>query len=127
MAYKIYCHTFPNGKKYIGQTKQTLEGRYRGGAGYTNSTYVNHAFNKYGWDNVKHEILADNLSLEEANELEQYYIKYYDTCNHEKGYNLTLGGSGGQYFDYDKIVALWESGKGIQEIKEELGCSVPTV
>ena len=36
-----------------------------------------YAILKYGWLNVHHEILRDNLTVEEANNLEKYYIKYY--------------------------------------------------
>lgn len=32
--YKVYKHTFPNGKKYIGITKLTVENRWRSGKGY---------------------------------------------------------------------------------------------
>ena len=32
--YKVYMHIFPNGKKYIGITKQTLKDRFDSGYGY---------------------------------------------------------------------------------------------
>jgi hypothetical protein len=32
--WKIYKHTFPNGKVYIGQTKTRLSKRFENGAGY---------------------------------------------------------------------------------------------
>ena len=42
---------------------------------------------KYGWDNIKHEILFNNGI--ESNELriESYYIKLYKSDNPEYGYN----------------------------------------
>jgi len=32
--WKIYKHTFPNGKIYIGQTKKSLLARFQNGRGY---------------------------------------------------------------------------------------------
>lgn len=52
------------------------------------------AFNKYGEENFTFvKIAFDDITKEELNEQEQYYINYYDSFN--KGYNLTLGGDGG--------------------------------
>ena len=31
----VYCHTFPNGKRYIGITKQKPEDRWLDGMGYS--------------------------------------------------------------------------------------------
>lgn len=91
--YCIYCHTNKiNGKKYIGQTKQKPENRWVNGKGYKNCTYFYNAIQKYGWDNFEHKILYDNLTLEEANQLEKELIAKYDTMNPEKGYNLRTGG-----------------------------------
>lgn len=52
------------------------------------------AYNKYGEDSfVFSKITFDDITKEQLNEQEQYYIQYYDSFNH--GYNLTLGGDGG--------------------------------
>ena len=40
---------------------------------------------KYGWDNIKHSIIAENLTLEEANRLERNIIDCYNLV--EEGYN----------------------------------------
>jgi hypothetical protein len=33
--WKVYCHTFPNGKKYVGITKRSPEERWhKDGSGY---------------------------------------------------------------------------------------------
>lgn len=64
--YCVYMHTFPNGKVYIGQTKQNPKYRFKNGNGYKGCTYVYSAIKKYGWENIKHEILIDNLSREEV-------------------------------------------------------------
>ena len=48
----VYIYTFPNGKKYIGQTAQPLEKRAKKGEGYKNSPAVYNAIKKYGWENI---------------------------------------------------------------------------
>jgi hypothetical protein len=86
----VYCHTFPNGKKYIGITKTDTDKRWRNGDGYKSQPKMARAIAKYGWDNVAHEVLAVGLDHDKANEMEQYYIAKYDTLNN--GYNATIGG-----------------------------------
>ena len=83
----VYKHIFPNGKVYIGQTKfLDYERRWAGGYGYINQPLFKE-IKKYGWDNIKHEILFNNGI--ESNELriESYYIKLYKSDNPEYGYN----------------------------------------
>ena len=93
--YKIYKHTSPNGKVYIGQTCCSLSKRFRrNGVGYKNNHYFFSAILKYGWDNFTHEVVCDNLTLQEANWLEKYLIAYYHSNEPEFGYNLTAGGEG---------------------------------
>lgn len=91
--YIVYKYTSPSGKVYIGQTNQGLYKRYRCGQGYKHSTYFYNAILKYGIENFQSEILKDNLSLEEANYWEIYFISQYDATNREKGYNISPGGN----------------------------------
>ena len=97
-TYKLYVHICPNEKRYYGITKQRPEQRWRNGYGYKNNQYFTRAIEKYGWDNITHEILFDGLTESEAKELEQYYIQWYNTANRDYGYNITLGGEGGNGF-----------------------------
>ena len=90
--YILYKHTSPSNKVYIGITKQTLKARWNNGHGYKNNDYFTKAINKYGKDNFKHEILFDNLTLNEAKKLEIETIAFYDSTNRNKGYNITIGG-----------------------------------
>lgn len=92
--YLIYKHTSPNGKIYIGQTCQKPEDRWRNGNGYSDSPLFFNAIQKYGWNNFSHEIVSEGLTLKEANWLESYLIRYYNSNNREYGYNLTSGGEG---------------------------------
>jgi group I intron endonuclease len=90
-AYCIYIHKNKiNNKIYVGQTSQKPEKRWKLGEGYKTSTKFYNAIKKYGWDNFEHIILKDNLTLEEANYWEEYYIKQYDS--YRNGYNATMGG-----------------------------------
>ena len=89
--YKVYVHVNKiNGKIYIGQTKQTLEQRYKNG--YEHCRHFWNAIQKYGWDNFEHIILVDNLSIDMANIIEEELIKKYNTTNHNNGYNMKSGG-----------------------------------
>lgn len=86
-----------NGKCYIGQSVK-IERRWyneKTRAFNPDSNEYNYprsqAFRKYGLENFKFEIIEECL-MEELNEKEQYYIKYYNSLV-PNGYNLTLGGS----------------------------------
>ena len=52
------------------------------------------AIDKYGWENIVHEILFTELDFDSANEIERLLIKAWETNNPEHGYNITDGGDG---------------------------------
>ena len=89
-GYCVYCLTFPNNKKYVGMTYD-CEKRWDNGKGYHGSPFYEE-IKKFGWHNIKREILYSNLSVEEANEMEKLVIKDFETQNPEKGYNIARGG-----------------------------------
>lgn len=89
--YIVYLSTFPNGKKYCGQTSRTLKERQLSGYRY----YIGAAIQKYGWDNIHVEILKENLTKQEADKFEKWVIQHFDLRNRAKGYNLVKGGDGG--------------------------------
>ena len=92
----IYVHKCKTtGKCYVGQTCRKLEKRWgKNGKNYTehNNLKFYNAIQKYGWEDFEHFIIAQCNSLEEAYELERYYINKLDT--YKNGYNSTLGGAG---------------------------------
>ena len=91
--YIIYIHKNKiNNKVYIGQTSETLERRSRGGKGYKGCSYFYNAIEEYGWDNFEHFILEQNLTSDEADAKERFWINAFDSTNPEKGYNLLPGG-----------------------------------
>lgn len=90
--YTVYRHTSPSGKSYIGITKMKPSKRWKNGKGYINGSQIlfERAILKYGWDNIKHEILLQNISKEEAKYSERYLIRWYKI--HNLSYNITDGG-----------------------------------
>ena len=90
--YKVYIHKFPNGKAYIGITRQEPKIRWGGGNGYVRNEYMYRAIKKYGWENIDHIILFDGLLEADACEIEKSLIKKYRTNEKEFGYNIESGG-----------------------------------
>ena len=90
--YKVYKHTAPNGKVYIGITSQKPEYRWDNGNGYKSNVLFYRAIQKYGWENFKHEILYDGLTKEEACITEIELIEKSQSSNLKFGYNLMRGG-----------------------------------
>ena len=122
----VYIYTFPNGKKYVGQTAQTLEMRAKQGEGYVNSPAVYNAIKKYGWSSLVIETFPCS-SKQEMNDLERYYIKLYNTTNSQYGYNLTIGGEGVPRLNRTLICNLWNKGLTIGEIADEMKCATTSV
>lgn len=96
--YVIYMHKNKiNEKVYIGQTCQNPIKRWgTGGKNYKQSPLFWNAIQNYGWDNFEHIILETDLTHEEANQRESYYINFYKSNIKAFGYNLTSGGSKGK-------------------------------
>ena len=90
----LYINTV-NGKGYVGKAKDFNQ-RYAQHNKQTKSL-LEKAIKKYGIHNFEIIILCDNISTEEElNELEKYYIQYYNTLVKDGwGYNIALGGNGG--------------------------------
>lgn len=114
MGYLVYKHTSPSGKVYIGITSKTAFRRWNNGRGYLGSVFYN-AIRKYGWNNIKHEILYKNLTQQEAVSIEHDLILQYDSTNKKKGYNVVPGGGlgiKGYKFTEEQKKKLSESHKG---------------
>ena len=92
MKYSVYKYTTPNGKIYIGITHQHPSKRWGSGYNYDYNIHFFNAIKKYGWDNIKHEVLFENLTREEARAKEIELISLYDSTNRDKGYNISPGG-----------------------------------
>ena len=81
-----------NGKIYIG--KDTNNNPNYLGSG----VILKNAIKKYGIQNFKKEILENCNTIEDLNKREKYWIKQYNTLNKQIGYNISLGGDGGDLF-----------------------------
>lgn len=90
--YIVYCHIFPNGKRYVGITSQSINRRWQNGEGYKGQIVYN-AIQKYGWHNVEHKILYENLTKIEAENKEKQIISEWKTNCRDFGYNVEGGGN----------------------------------
>lgn len=89
----VYKHTTPENKVYIGATGVNPIKRWNYGYGYRNSSFYE-AIKIHGWNNIKHEIVRDCLTKDEAYELEKELIEQYKSTNREYGFNIAVGGHG---------------------------------
>lgn len=62
-----------------------------------NNEHLQSAWNKYGEKNFKFEILKE-CHIDDLNDNEEYFIRYYSSNNRKYGYNKTIGGDGGDTF-----------------------------
>ncbi len=88
--YRVYKLTFPDGMIYVGMTKQSIKTRVY--SGYRHNQNMCNAIAKYGMSNIQMDTLADNLTVQEADKLEIYYIQKYNSTNPDVGYNISRGG-----------------------------------
>lgn len=93
MSYTVYKHTSPSDKVYIGITSKRPEQRWDNGKGYKHCPHMDAAVKKYGWENIRHEILATGLTKEEAEAQEILLIAFYKSNDRRCGYNTDAGGS----------------------------------
>lgn len=91
--FTVYIHHTPNNKVYVGITQKKVFVRWgKDGSGYSNQQLFWRAIQKYGWDNIQHEIVAKNLSKEDACQMEIDLIARYKSNNPDYGYNISFGG-----------------------------------
>ena len=92
--YCVYCHISPSRKRYVGISRAP-EKRWNSGRGYSKNYRFYRAIKKYGWDSFEHIIIAENLSVEEAEEIERHLIEEWNLTDFAFGYNLREGGHNG--------------------------------
>lgn len=118
-----------NGKIYIGKTTKTIEERFKEhvktaklGKGYN----LHKAIRKHGQENFKIEVIFVNSSNEILNKMEMFFIKKFQSHNPLKGYNMTLGGEGGNMTEETKQKLRGENnsnfgGKSVSQYQIEIG------
>lgn len=112
-----------NGKIYIGKTLKTIEGRWKDHVeDYQRPRFEKRplysAMKKYGVENFSVEEVEE-CSSEILSEREIYWIDFYDSFR--SGYNATKGGDGVSFIDNKEILTLWQEGKTLKEIAEDIG------
>lgn len=90
----IYKAEFPNGKVYIGKSKDfdSRKIKHSYSTRYYNTKLTN-AINKYGFDSIKWEIIFETEDINIINKKEIEFISKYDSI--KNGYNTSTGGDGG--------------------------------
>ncbi len=91
-----------NGKCYIGKSEtlpKRLSIHYSSiKGGWHRNKHLQAAWNKYGEENFTVCILEILDENEDINEREKYYISLYKSYDPNYGYNLTMGGDGGNSY-----------------------------
>jgi group I intron endonuclease len=121
----IYLITSPSGKQYVGKCTLSLEQKavmYQSSAKYYPDIKrpILIAIRKYGWDNMKFEIIEQNNSwtTQDLNAREKYWIQHYKTFHN--GYNVTSGGDG---HDTESARLFWANASSEWKQKRALNCS----
>ena len=121
----IYMYTNKiNGKRYVGKAQDFLKRK---------QTHINKSYNKkaidynvpfhkairkYGIESFEITILKENLTKDEMNYWEDYYIEQFDLyANHGNGYNVAKGGTGGNTFEGKTEEEKRETKKKMSEAK----------
>lgn len=99
--YSVYVHILPkevsgckHDKYYFGCTSRPPYKRWGRGSHYHQTKRFYPAIEKYGWDNIKHIVIAEWLSESVAHQMEIELIKKYKTQDEEYGFNISAGGTG---------------------------------
>ena len=113
----VYIHTCPNGKKYVGLTTTEPKKRWgSNGVRYKSNKHFYSAIQKYGWDNIEHQVIEID-TMSEMYYLEKYLISYYHSNKKEFGYNKSIGGEksgAGCHLSIETRHKLSEAKKGNQ-------------
>jgi hypothetical protein len=81
--WSVYKHTCPDDSVYYGITSIKPEDRWGNGLHYENQRRFFVKIVKFGWANIKHEVLVSGLDEESARRIESELIHAtpYDKCN----------------------------------------------
>lgn len=112
-----------NNKVYIGQTVQTIKGRWRQHVneayGEMKCAHLHSAIRKYGEENFTIEEI-ENCPQELLDGREIFWIKEYHSV--EDGYNISAGGKGtNKDIPQVELEQLWDQGLSTEEIAQQVG------
>lgn len=102
-TWKVYIHIVPKeisnnnvDKYYVGITSlEDANLRWRSGHGYKKNVHFWRAIEKYGWNNLQHDVVAENLTFKEASNFEKTLIEKLKSNDYHHGYNVSPGGESG--------------------------------
>ena len=83
--YYIYIHTCPNKMVYVGLSKKPTQ-RWNKGEGYKDNKKFYEAIKNFGWENIKHEIVAETYYGWVARGIEKKLISKFKKLN--RAYNI---------------------------------------
>jgi len=84
-----------NNKIYIGKTKQFYKKYINNKIKQNPNMPIIKAIKKYGCENFSVKVIDVATTKEQLNNLEKFYIKSFNSKNHQIGYNICDGGEGG--------------------------------
>ena len=137
MIASIYKITAPNGKSYIGQNLPGVHAKLKAKPGRvslslklyglkdrlrqrckknSNCTLLRRSIKKYGWENMKVEVLLQ-CAQEQLNYYEQQMIKAWDSLA-PNGLNCTTGGEAGKRLSMETRQNISKALKGYYENHE---------
>jgi group I intron endonuclease len=118
---KIYLITCAvDGKVYVGKTVRPVQIRWiqhKSAANRGENTYLYRAMRHHGVGNFSIQEVEEAYTDDFGCELEKMFIRWHDSTNSEKGYNLTFGGDG--------VPATPETRKKISDTHKRLGTKGP--
>ena len=105
----VYIHIVPKrinncnwDKYYVGITGRLVNARWgNNGCGYKRQKFYK-AIEQYGWENIEHYIVANNLTEQEAKEMEKTLIKLLNSNDFNYGYNNGNGGTANSGWHHDE-------------------------
>lgn len=129
MAYIYLITNTLNGKQYVGKTLYSVQTRWTQHKNDYSRPRMNKrplydAFNKYGIENFKIELIEE-CNVDAVNEREEYWIANLDT--YSNGYNATLGGDGKRYKNYKEIAEKYKELQNQKKTAQFFNCDVETV
>jgi len=137
--YRVYLITNTiDGKRYVGQTRQTLLERWwkhKGDAYNGAPWHLSRAIQRYGPEAFKMETLFAGLTKEEADLKEVETIKSLNLRDQNVGYNMTDGGDGGtgcfvpkrRDLDNEELAGLYQNGTSISDLAKKFSASTGTI
>lgn len=118
-----------NDKKYVGVTQYSLDKRFKehcrdSKTDRCKDRLLYSDMNKYGFKNFIIDEL-ETCSDDERFEKETYWIDKLNT--YDNGYNLTYGGTGKQFYNYEEIANKYLELKSVKDVCDFYNCDPITV